>query len=68
MIYNPPNLQASNEITQGTIERQNFVEYYGGYVEIIYLLCNGDLTKADDVLKWNIERFLYQGEYLLRKK
>ena len=44
------------------------MEYYGGYVEIIYLLCNGDLTKADDVLKWDIERFLYQGEYLLRKK
>jgi hypothetical protein len=44
------------------------VEYYGGYVEIIYLLCSADLTKSDEVLNWDIERFLYQGEYLLRKK
>ena len=50
-------------------------------MELAYLLCRGDFTKLDEsisifgikiyswgILHWDLERFLYQGEYLLRKK
>lgn len=37
-------------------------------MEIAYLLTKGDFTKFEEVLNWNTHRFLFQGEYLLRKK
>jgi len=60
--------QGETEVTQGTLERQAFNEHYGGYLEILYLLTKGDMTKIDDVLNWDTDRFLFQGEYLLRKR
>ena len=37
-------------------------------MEITYLLCQGDFLKFDEVMNWDLERYLFQGEYLLRKK
>jgi hypothetical protein len=56
------------EDTQGSIERKAFNEHYGGYIEMIYLITNGDFTKMDLILEWNTERFLFQAEYLIRKR
>jgi hypothetical protein len=58
----------SGEITQGSLDRQEFTEHYGGYMEITYLLTKGDFTKFDEVLNWDLDRYLFQGEYLLRKR
>lgn len=54
--------------TIGSEYRRDFAEYYGGYMELIYLLTGGDFTKFDEIMNWDLERFLFQGEYLLRKK
>ena len=67
-IYNPPLRADSGAITQGSLDREEFAQHYGGYLEIIYLLTGGDFTKMDEVLEWDIDRFLFQGEYLIRKR
>lgn len=54
--------------TQGSEERKDFVEHYGIYAELLYLLTKGDFTKSDEVLSWSMDRFLHQSEYLLRKR
>jgi hypothetical protein len=55
-------------MTQGSVDRQEFAEYYGAYMEMVYLLSNGDLTKLDEIMNWDTEKFLTLGEYMLRKK
>lgn len=70
-IYNPPIIMNSKGGTVNAIQQEymrEFVGHYGAYMEIVYLLTNGDLTKADEVTEWNVEKFLFLGEYLLRKK
>lgn len=68
-IYNPPiRVIEGAKTTQGTIERKEFAEHYGGYAEMMYLLISSGFGRFDEIIDWNLERFLYQGEYLLRKK
>jgi len=67
-IYNPPVRVGTGVNSQGSIERQAFVEHYGAYMEMIYLLCNGNFTKFEEITNWELERFLFQAEYLLRKR
>jgi len=68
-IYTPPIFHfGNNEVTTGVIERQRFTEDYGAYMEIIYLLCKADLRLVDEITSWDLDRFLFQGEYLLRKR
>jgi hypothetical protein len=68
-IYNPPvRIQDTNASSQKQIEVQAFMEHYGGYMEIVYLLTGGYLIDSDSVFEWELHRFLFQGEYLLRKK
>jgi len=50
------------------LARKEFTEHYGGFMEIMYLLCKGDFAKMEEVDKWKTSKFLYLGEYLLRKK
>lgn len=69
-IYNPPARisDATAENTQGTFERQAFAELYGGYMEITYLLTNGHALDEERVWDWGLNRFLFRGEYALRKR
>lgn len=67
-IYNPPTFSNSSEMTQGSEQRKEFAQHYGGYMEIFYLLSNSDFSKFDEIMNWEVQRFLFQGEYLLRKK
>lgn len=68
-IYNPPiRISEGSEMTQGSFERQAFAEMYGGYMEITYLLTNGHAKDEELVWGWGLNRFLFRGEYALRKR
>ncbi len=68
-IYNPPLISTGQgKVTIASELMREFEQHYGGYMELVYLLTNGDFTKMDEVTEWSLERFLFQGEYLLRKK
>ena len=70
-IYNPPQMPSNSEEqkqTYGSELRKEFAEHYGGYTELVYLICNGNITKVDKVFKMKTSEFLFWGEYLLRKR
>ena len=49
-------------------EKEDFTEDYGGYLELIYLITNGDLLKANSVYEMPAHEFLFYCQYLLRKR
>ena len=49
-------------------EKDQFVQDYGVYMEMIYIVCGGDLLKMDEVFKLNCHKFLFISEYLIRKR
>lgn len=55
-------------VSLGYTEEQEFLDKYGAYMEIIYILSNGDLLKFDEIINTNIHKFLFLGEYLLTKR
>lgn len=67
-IYNPPMFNGSTEVTQGTEERQDFAQHYGGYIEMTYLIAGGDVSKFDSITNWSLDKYLFLGEYCLRKR
>lgn len=67
-IYNPPILPGVNKHTIGRQLRNEFVQDYGVYAEITYLLSNGNALKFDEVNKMKLSDYLALGEYLIRKK
>lgn len=67
-IYNPPILPGVNKHTIGRQLRNEFVQDYGVYAEITYLLSNGNALKFDEVNKMKLSDYLALGEYILRKK
>lgn len=67
-IYNPPVRTQSGESTQGKIERQEFVDYYGAYAEMTYLIGKGIVKDFKTIWDWDLDFFLFWGEYLLRKR
>jgi hypothetical protein len=67
-IYNPPVRAGGSMNTQGSMERQAFLDFYGAYMEMVYILTGGHLIDSEKVFGWDIHRFLFQAEYLLRKR
>lgn len=69
-IYNPPfiPIPGGQQNSLKSEYMKDFVSDYGGYIEIIYILCNGDWTKKDEVEEWPLHKFLFLGEYMLRKR
>ena len=67
-IYNPPRFAGSNEITQGSIERENFAKDYGGYMEMVYICATFEGVSPKVVFEYDTKYFLFWSEYLLRKK
>lgn len=67
-IYNPPQFPNVGEITQGSMERENFAKKYGAYMEMVYLCATFENTSPKEVFKWQTEYFLFWSEYLLRKR
>ncbi len=67
-LYNPPMRASVSGATEGSIARSAFAEHYGSYMEMIYVLCKGDFTKFPEIIEWDLHRFLFQAEYLIRKK
>jgi hypothetical protein len=48
--------------------RDRFINDYGDLMELVYLICQGDMLKQKQVAKLPFEEFLMLGQYLLRKK
>lgn len=67
-IYNPPIFGGNSEITQGTEERQDFADHYGGYIEMTYLIAGGNVSRFEEITNWSLDKFLFLGEYCLRKR
>lgn len=67
-IYNPPILPGVNKHTIGRQLRTEFVQHYGVYAEITYLLSNVNALKFNEVNKMKLSDYLALGEYLIRKK
>lgn len=67
-LYNPPLRASNTELTAGRIEREAFSQHYGPYAEMVYLLCNGTIRDAQLFLDWDLNKFLFWGEYLIRKR
>ena len=67
-IYNPPMFGGNGELTQGTEERQEFASHYGGYIEMTYLIAGGDVSRFDEITRWSLDKYLFLGEYCLRKR
>lgn len=67
-IYNPPVRFSEGQNTQGAVERQEFAEHYGGYAEMTYLIAGGRVMDFKTIWDWDLDYFLFWGEYLLRKR
>jgi hypothetical protein len=67
-IYNPPQFANTSEITQGSMERENFSLTYGGYTEMVYLCAIFESVSPKVVFTYDTKYFLFWSEYLLRKR
>lgn len=67
-IYNPPQRINTAPETQGSLERAAFAEHYGGYAEMSYLISNGLIKDMRNIWSYDLDFFLFWGEYLLRKR
>ena len=70
-IYNPPTILTDKPSQQNSIASMymtDFVNHYGPYIEMVYLICNGKMMQKDEVTNMSLDEFLFLGEYLLRKK
>jgi len=67
-IYNPPQFPSNSEITQGSIERENFAKDYGAYMEMVYLCSGMNPINWEKVFDWETTKFLFLSEYLVRKR
>jgi hypothetical protein len=67
-IYNPPQFANTSEITQGSMERENFSLTYGGYTEMVYLCAIFESVSPKVVFDYDTKYFLFWSEYLLRKR
>ena len=45
-----------------------FNDLYGPYMEITYIIANGDVLKFNEIFKMRATEYLFLGEYLLRKR
>jgi hypothetical protein len=70
-IYNPPKtidqFKTQKDSAKAEMMRE-FAEDYGGYIELIYVICKGNLLNVSKVLEMNTKDFLFWGEYALRKR
>jgi len=67
-IYTPPQFANTSEITQGSMERENFSLTYGGYTEMVYLCAIFEAVSPQVIFTYDTKYFLFWSEYLLRKK
>ena len=70
-IYNPPqspSVQSQDTNTIGNEYRAEFAVTYGGYVELVYLICTAFGYKPEECLAIKTQDFLFWGNYLLHKK
>jgi hypothetical protein len=52
----------------GLSEREQFLQDYGAYMEMVYILTGGNLLLDNQVYSLPATEFLFKSEYLLRKR
>ena len=70
-IYNPPSLPSSTEQSNPTIGdeyRKEFAEMYGGYVNLIILLCKTFPYTPEQCLQMRLQDFLFWGNLLMHRQ
>lgn len=70
-VFNPPPLPSTIESGLNTIGdeyRKEFAEMYGGWVELVYLICSVFKHKPNEVMEMKTQDFLFWGNYLLHKR
>ena len=70
-IYNPPQLPSTTEINTPTIGdeyRKEFAEMYGGYVNLIILLCKTFPYTPEQCLQMRLQDFLFWGNLLMHRQ
>jgi len=67
-IYDPPKFPSEGEISQGSMERENFSLTYGGYTEMVYLCAIFEAVSPKVIFTYDTKYFLFWSEYLLRKR
>jgi len=70
-IYNPPQLPSSTEVSQPTIGdeyRKEFAEMYGGYVNLIILICKTFPYTPEQCLQMRLQDFLFWGNLLMHRQ
>ena len=70
-IYNPPQLPSSTEVSQPTIGdeyRKEFAEMYGGYVNLILLICKTFPYTPEQCLQMRLQDFLFWGNLLMHRQ
>jgi len=70
-IYNPPQLPSTTEINTPTIGdeyRKEFAEMYGGYVNLIILICKTFPYTPEQCLQMRTQDFLFWGNLLMHRQ
>lgn len=49
-------------------EKDAFIEEYGAYTELVYMIAQGNILEVNKVFKMKAHEFLFWGEYLLKKR
>jgi hypothetical protein len=60
--------ELDDDVSLNYSDKQAFIEEYGVYMEMIYIICNGDLLRTKEVTDMPASQFLFFAEYLLRKR
>ena len=45
-----------------------FLDKYGAYTEMVYIIANGDMLKIDEITALPARQFLFLAEYLIEKR
>ena len=48
--------------------RTEFVNHYGSYMQITLGLMQAGFGSFESILDWNLEKYLYLGEMVVRRK
>lgn len=62
------DIDKSDDVNLNYSEMDEFLDKYGPYIEMIYILSNGDMLKLDQITALPARQFLFLAEYLIEKR
>ena len=51
----------------GLSKQDQFSQKYNGYIQLVWLLTNGDVTKTESVYKLKAHEFLFWSQFIIEK-